>query len=74
MRHMVKTESEDEIADALRQRIGYRKTQEDLANELGISRSYLSEILAGKKKVGHAVLTAMGYDPKPRYMKLATNE
>lgn len=69
MRNGVNTHSEDEIAEALRDRINYRTTQTDLAKELGISRSYLCELLLGRKKVGPEVLRKLGYDPTPYYRK-----
>ena len=65
----VKTQSQGEIVEALRSRIAYRRGQERLAKELGISRPYLSELLAGKKKPGPAILKALGYDPTPYYRK-----
>lgn len=62
-------DSEKAIADVIRARIGYRKPQTALADELGVSRSYLSEVLAGKKKPGPGLLRALGYDPSPYYRK-----
>ena len=69
MRHAVNTDSVDEIAEALRDRINYKTTQNDLAKQLGISHSHLSEVLSGKKKVGPVILEKLGYDPMPRYAK-----
>ena len=70
MRHNVKTQSETEIVEALRERIDYHTTQDAIAKELGISRSYLCEVLGKKKKVGPVILKALGYDPTPHYRKV----
>lgn len=59
--------SEADIAEAVRAKIGYRLNQTQLADEIGISRSHLSEFLAGKKKPGAKLLEALGYDPMPHY-------
>ena len=69
MRQTVNTHSVDEIAEALRDRINYKTTQTDLAKQLGISHSHLSEVLGGKKKVGPVILKALGYDLTPHYRK-----
>ena len=62
--------SEQEIIETMRARIGYKRTQNDLADKLGVSHSYLSELLAGKKKSpGPSILKALGYDPAPHYRK-----
>ena len=64
-------QSEDAIVEAIRARIGYRKGQTDVADDLGVSRSYLCEVLSGKKKPGPVLLKALGYDPLPHYRKAA---
>jgi antitoxin component HigA of HigAB toxin-antitoxin module len=69
MAKKVKTASEPEIVEGLRARIGYRTNQTELAKELGISRSYLNEVLHGKKHLGAEVLKKLGYDPTPHYRK-----
>jgi transcriptional regulator with XRE-family HTH domain len=58
-----------EIADQLRARVGYRNSQTALARELGVSRSYLNEVLAGKKNPGEVLLAALGFEPHPYYRK-----
>ena len=66
----VPTRTEAEIVEELRSRVSYRISQTDLADKIGISRSYLSEVLAGKKiSIGPRILDALGYDPAPRYAK-----
>ena len=66
----MKFTSEPDIIDRLRDRIGYKRSQTKLAEELGISRSYLCELLAGAKvKPGPEILKALGYDPTPYYRK-----
>jgi len=67
----VKTESALEIVDQLKRRIGYDLQLCALAQELGVSHSYLSEVLAGKKTPGPKLIRALGYDPTPRYTKKA---
>lgn len=61
--------SEQDIIEVVRAKITYRRHQTALAAELGVSRSYLSEFLAGKKSPGPVILRAIGYDPSPYYRK-----
>jgi hypothetical protein len=65
----VKTESAAEIVELLRGRVGYRRRANALARQLGVSHSYLSEVLAGKKLPGPKLLDALGFDPAPRYAR-----
>ena len=62
-------QSEQAIRETVRAKIGYRRTQLHLADELGISRSMLSEFLAGKKNAGPVLLKALGFDPRPHYRR-----
>jgi len=48
--------TEQEVIEYLRNRIGYKYPQTKLAKELGISQSYLSEILSGKKQISLDVI------------------
>jgi predicted transcriptional regulator len=67
--HMATYKSEDDIVAAIRARVSYDVGQSDIAQELGISQSYLSELLSGKKSLGPLVLKKLGFDPKPHFRK-----
>ena len=63
--------SPDEIIEVLRGRIASRGAQTEFAEAAGVSKSYLSELVAGKKTApGDAVLRGLGYDPTPHYRRL----
>ena len=64
--------TDEQIAAELRSRIGYSTTQTAIAKELGISKAFLSEVLAGKKAVGKKVLKALGYQPVPYYRRVGS--
>ena len=53
--------TEKQLIELLKSRIKYNKTQIELAKELGVSRSFLSEVLAGKKSIGVMIPAKMGY-------------
>ncbi len=57
------------LRDELRSRINYQTRQKDVAEQLGVTKGYLSAVLAGNKEIGPAILKAMGYDPTPHYRK-----
>lgn len=61
--------TDEQIAAELRSKIGYATTQTAMAEELGLSKAYLSEVLAGKKSVGKKILKALGYEPTPFYRR-----
>lgn len=69
----VKTESVGEIVERLKRRIAYGVSQGDVAQELGVAHSYLSEVLSGKKTPGPKLIKALGYDPMPRYRRRQAN-
>ena len=50
----------------LRQRLSGR-TQVSLAQELGITTSYLSDILTGRRAIGPQVLKALGLEKRITY-------
>lgn len=58
-----------EIAELVKTKIGPKKTQRVLAEELGISEAYLSDFLNGRRNAGPLILKGLGYDPTPHYRK-----
>lgn len=58
-----------EIAKSLRDRINYQKTQRDLAKDLGVSESYLSDFLSGNRGAGPTILKALGFSLTQFYKK-----
>ena len=56
-----------EIADMLKARISYRKRQKAIAKVLGISQSYFSDFLAGKREAGPTILKALNFETTPHY-------
>jgi transcriptional regulator with XRE-family HTH domain len=55
----MKTITLSQVLDLLKKKQGDRPAS-DLAEELGIGRSYLSEIYSGKREPGETVLSALG--------------
>jgi transcriptional regulator with XRE-family HTH domain len=53
--------TEEEIRRALRKALEH-KTQQSYARELGISISYLSQVLRGRRPPGPAILNALGLE------------
>jgi plasmid maintenance system antidote protein VapI len=67
--------SPDEIIDVLRERLASRGAQTEFAEASGVSKSYLSELIAGKKVApGDAVLRGLGFDPTPHYRRLRRSQ
>ena len=63
--------SPDEVIEVLRERTTSRGAMTEFAEMSGVSKSYLSELIAGKKTApGDAVLRGLGYDPTPHYRRL----
>lgn len=59
-----------DLADSLKSKAAARKkSQRDLAQELGISEAYLSDFLNGRRSAGPTILRRLGYDPTPYYKK-----
>ena len=58
-----------QIAESLKNKIRYHKTQRDLSRELGVSGSYLCDFLSGNREAGPLILKALGFDKTPRYKK-----
>ncbi len=51
----------DQVLKLLRKRLG-KRYQSELAEELGISKVYLGDILKGKRDPGDAVLSKLGLE------------
>jgi transcriptional regulator with XRE-family HTH domain len=51
--------SQPEIVQIIRERIG-KGSQRDFAQSLGVSPSYLSDVLKGRRDAGPKVLAALG--------------
>jgi transcriptional regulator with XRE-family HTH domain len=63
--------SPDEVIEVLRERTTSRGAMTEFAEAAGVSKSYLSELITGKKAApGDAVLRGLGYDPTPHYRRL----
>lgn len=61
---MKKIYSESEVRERLRARMG-SKTMSALAKEMGISRAYLSRVLAGREAPGPIMLRFIGMKKLP---------
>ena len=57
----MKTYTETEIIEVLRRRVGYGRTQAQLAGELGIKRPHLCAILSGKRRITKSLILALGF-------------
>lgn len=62
--------TEREIVQLARDQIGYGRTQGDLAEEANVSKAYVSGFLAGKKGIGPALLSALGFDTTRYYKRV----
>jgi transcriptional regulator with XRE-family HTH domain len=59
--------TQSQVLDFLRKRQGNRSSKE-LAEELGISASYLSEVFSGKREPGPSVIAKLGLERKILYL------
>ncbi len=66
---MIEYVTSRELAEVVRGRVSYNVTQAMLAKEFGVSQSYLSDFLAGKREAGPRILKALGYNDTPHYTK-----
>jgi predicted transcriptional regulator len=57
-----------EIAELVKTKRGER-SQRALARELGVSDTFLSDVIKGRRKPGPTLLKALGYDPTPHFAK-----
>ena len=60
----------DQLVKLLQKRQGGR-AQRELAEELGISPAYLSDIYLGKRDPGESVLEKLGLEKQTVYVKVA---
>jgi hypothetical protein len=65
--------SNADLIAIVKARINYETTERDIANEFGISASYLSDFLQGKRDAGPAILKALGFDEQPFYKRTTAN-
>lgn len=65
--------TEAAVRKSLEQFVGCFPTRAAAARKLGISRSYLTHILKGRKRVSPRVLDALGWEPAYRrvYRRIA---
>ena len=57
MRHRKSsTMTQDQVIDFLRSKMGFKRTQQDLAKEVGICHAYMSDVLNKKRGIGPAIL------------------
>lgn len=61
--------SEAKLREDLKRRIKFGFNQTDLAKELKVSQSHLSEVLSGKKGIGDELAKALGYERIVTYRK-----
>lgn len=47
-----------------------KKTQQQLAMELGLKQPHLSDLIHGRRQFSPRILRKLGYDPTPHYRKL----
>jgi transcriptional regulator with XRE-family HTH domain len=50
------------------------KTQKAFARELGVSLSYLNEVIGGRKEPGRKILTALGLQRQMVYVPRGANK
>ena len=50
------TMSQDQVIDLLRSKIGFKRTQQHLAKEIGVSQGYMSDVLNKKRGIGPVIL------------------
>jgi len=53
--------TEKQIVEMLKSRIKYGTNQAKLAKELGVSRAFLSDVLAGKRSIGAKIPKKLGF-------------
>jgi hypothetical protein len=54
--------TEKEVKQLIKDRIKYGVTQMQIAKELKVCRSYLSEVLADKKSIGSTLINNLGFE------------
>ena len=59
--------NQDQVIALLRKRQGLR-TAKELAAEIGISQQYLSDVYAGKRTIGPAILEELGLESETVYI------
>ena len=64
-------EGEQAALDALRRVVKAHPTKADVAKELAISSQHLADVLAGRRKMGHALLKRLGFRRVLRYEAVA---
>jgi len=52
----------DGLLKELKARVHQKKTQRALAEEFGVSPTYLGDILSGRRQAGPTILKRMGYE------------
>ena len=60
--------TEEEYREWMRSQIGYRVNVKHLAERWGVSQTYLSMFMAGKRSAGEKLLKATGFEI--RYVKV----
>ena len=64
-----------ELTERLRQSIGPgKKTQQQLAIELGLKQPHLSDLIHGRRQFSPRILRKLGYDPTRHYKKAKESE
>lgn len=63
--------TDKDLSEMLMQRVGPspKKRQQDIAQELGVAPSFLSDVLKGRRRFTPKILRKLGYDPTPHYKK-----
>lgn len=61
--------TDKDLTEMLLQRLGPKKRQQDIAQELGVAPSFLSDVLKGRRRFTPRILRKLGYDPTPHYRK-----
>jgi predicted transcriptional regulator len=66
---MATYKDDDDLRALVRNTVERTGTQQALAKEIGISKAYLCDFLKGNRGAGPAILSALGFEPKPYYRK-----
>jgi plasmid maintenance system antidote protein VapI len=60
--------TEDQARERLRAKIGYGRKIKDLADEMGVSNSFMSAVLKGDKPITEPMLEAIGVERQTIYV------
>lgn len=66
--------TEQEVMDRLRAAVAAAGSQKAYADSIGVSQSYLSDVLVGNRAPGEKILTALGLEAVTMYRETGRKE